>query len=136
MKDPFSLFIEDSAYYSKNEYYKLMYETKRVFFDYLYKNKTLAEFKKETEKINKEGKLLRIIEEKYVDALEIAISEDDAISIHNIMNNFSLELYREYGVWFETFDYYDQYGDNLNGYVSLLICRIHEAESLYNKLYE
>ena len=50
-KDPFSLFIEDSAYYSKNEYYKLMYETKRVFFDYLYKNKTLAEFKKETAKI-------------------------------------------------------------------------------------
>ena len=50
-KDPFSLFIEDSAYYSKNEYYKLMYETKRVFFDYLYKNKPLAEFKKETTKI-------------------------------------------------------------------------------------
>lgn len=50
-KDPFSLFIEDSAYYSKNEYYKLMYETKRVFFDYLNKNKTLTEFKKETAKI-------------------------------------------------------------------------------------
>ena len=50
-KDPFSLFIEDSAYYSKKEYYKLMYETKRVFFDYLKKNKTLAEFKKETAKI-------------------------------------------------------------------------------------
>jgi hypothetical protein len=51
MKDPFSLFIEDSAYYSKNEYYKLMYETKRVFFDFLKKNKTVAEFKKETERI-------------------------------------------------------------------------------------
>lgn len=87
---------------------------------------------KETEKINAEGKLLRIIEEKYVDALEQAISEDDAISIRNIMNNFSLEIYKETGVWFETFDYYDKYGDNLNGYVSLLICRIHEAESLYH----
>lgn len=51
MKDPFSLFIEDSAYYSKNEYYKLMYETKRVFFDFLKKNKTVAEFKKETERM-------------------------------------------------------------------------------------
>ena len=88
---------------------------------------------KETGKINKEGKLLRLIEEKYVDALELAISEDDAISIRNIINNFSLEIYKETGVWFEAFDYYDKYGDNLNGYVSLMIYRIHEAKSLYHR---
>lgn len=51
VKDPFSLFIEDSAYYCKNKYYKLMYETKRIFFDFLNQNKTLAEFMAETERI-------------------------------------------------------------------------------------
>lgn len=30
-----------------------MYETKRVFFDYLYKNKTLAEFKKKLQNMGK-----------------------------------------------------------------------------------
>lgn len=51
MKDPFNLFIEDSVYASKTEYYKLMYKTKRIFFEYLNEEKTLGEFKKEIEKI-------------------------------------------------------------------------------------
>ena len=87
---------------------------------------------KENKKINKEGKLLRTLEEKYVDALELAISEDDARSIRNTMDNFTLDIYKETGVWFETFDYYDKYGDKLNGYVSLLIYRIHKAMLVYN----
>ena len=51
MKDPFNLFIEDSVYYSKNEYYKLMYKTKRLFFEYLEQGKSLQEFKKASSKI-------------------------------------------------------------------------------------
>lgn len=51
MKDPFSLFIEDSVYYSSNEYYRLMYETKTLFFDFLNKKKPLEEFEKEAKKI-------------------------------------------------------------------------------------
>ena len=32
MKDPFSLFIEDSVYYSSNQYYKLMFQTKKLYY--------------------------------------------------------------------------------------------------------
>lgn len=82
-KDPYSLFIEDSAYYSKNEYYKLMYKTKRLFFDYLRKNKTLTEFKKETEKIWEN------IDHKYmierIKELEEMISTRD-LEGHEILN--------------------------------------------------
>ena len=78
-------------------------------------------------KMSKKEKLLRTLVEKYVDALELAISEDDAKSICNIIDKFSLDIYKETGVWFDTFDYYDKYGDNLNGYIRLLICRIHKA---------
>lgn len=51
MKDPFNTFIEDSVYYSKNEYYKLIRKTKRLFFDYLNNKKPTNEFKKELNKI-------------------------------------------------------------------------------------
>lgn len=51
MKDPFNLFIEDSVYYSSNQYYKLIFKTKKMFFEYLSQNKSLEEFKKESAKI-------------------------------------------------------------------------------------
>lgn len=51
MKDPFNLFIEDSVYYSSNQYYKLIFKTKKMFFEYLSQNKNLEEFKKESAKI-------------------------------------------------------------------------------------
>ena len=51
MKDPFNLFIEDSVYYFSNQYYKLIFKTKKMFFEYLSQNKSLEEFKKETAKI-------------------------------------------------------------------------------------
>lgn len=51
MKDPFSLFIEDSVLYASNQYYKLIFTTKYLFFDYLKKGKSFEEFKKESSKI-------------------------------------------------------------------------------------
>lgn len=51
MKDPFSLFVEDSVLYASNQYYKLIFTTKYLFFDYLKKGKSFEEFKKESSKI-------------------------------------------------------------------------------------
>lgn len=51
MKDPFNAFINDSVYASTLEYYKLMFQTKRLFFDYLKDKKPTNEFKKELDKI-------------------------------------------------------------------------------------
>lgn len=51
MKDPFSLFIEDSVYYSSNQYYKLMFQTKKLFFKCLNENKPLNYFEQEASKI-------------------------------------------------------------------------------------
>ena len=51
MKDPFDIFIEDSVYYVKNDYYKLIFKTKRIFFRYLYEEIELSKFKKEISKI-------------------------------------------------------------------------------------
>ena len=51
MKDPFNTFIEDSVYENTTKYYKLMFQTKRIFFDYLMNKKSTTEFKKELNKI-------------------------------------------------------------------------------------
>ena len=51
MKDPFSLFIQDSVYYLSNQYYKLMFQTKKLFFKCLNENKPLNYFEQEASKI-------------------------------------------------------------------------------------
>lgn len=51
MKDPFNAFIEDSVYENTINYYKLMFQTKRLFFEYLNEEKGTNEFKKEINKI-------------------------------------------------------------------------------------
>ena len=45
MKDPFNLFIEDSVYYTQNQYYGLIRKTKRLFFDSLINKRPLRSFK-------------------------------------------------------------------------------------------
>lgn len=49
--DPFSIFIEKSVLYSINQYYRLIFRTKKLFFEYLKQKKSLEEFEKEAEKI-------------------------------------------------------------------------------------
>lgn len=51
MKDPFNLFIEDSVYYTQNQYYGLIRKTKRLFFDSLINKRPLNEFRAEAQKI-------------------------------------------------------------------------------------
>ena len=51
MKDEFSIFINDSVYYTQTEYYKLINKTKELFFYYLQKQKSDSYFKKEANKI-------------------------------------------------------------------------------------
>lgn len=51
MKDPFSLFIEDSVLYASNQYYRLIFNTKSLFFDYLNNSKSLEEFERESSKL-------------------------------------------------------------------------------------
>ena len=69
------------------------------------------------------------INEKCIYALERAIEIDDARRINNIIDNFSLQIYKETGVWYDTFDYYYEYSDNLNAYVDLMIRRLNKAIS-------
>ena len=45
--------IEDSVYENTTKYYKLMFQTKKIFFDYLMNKKSTTEFKKELNKICK-----------------------------------------------------------------------------------
>ena len=78
---------------------------------------------------NTKERLLRLINDKYIDELEIALENDDARRVHNIMDNFMLEIYKATGVWFDTFDYYYQYADNLNAYLNLMIRRLNEIFS-------
>lgn len=51
MKDPFNLFIEDSVYLVEHDYYKLMYKTKLIFFNYLLNDKSIEDFKKKTNRM-------------------------------------------------------------------------------------
>lgn len=51
MKDPYNMFIDENVYLTKIKYYDLMFETKRIFFEYLQDGKSLEEFQKETERI-------------------------------------------------------------------------------------
>ena len=80
-------------------------------------------------RLSTKSKLLMYINDKCIYALERAIENDDARRISNIIDNFSLEIYKATGVWFDTFDYYYEYGDNLNAYVDLMIRRLNKAFS-------
>ena len=80
-------------------------------------------------RLKQKERLLRLINAKYIDALERALENDDARRVNNIIDDFSIEIYKATGVWFNTFDYYYEYDDNLNGYVSLLIYRLNKALS-------
>lgn len=51
MKDEFSIFINDSVYYTQTEYYKLINKTKELFFYSLQEQKPASYFKKEANKI-------------------------------------------------------------------------------------
>ena len=75
------------------------------------------------------SRLLTLINDKYIDALESSLENEDVRRVNNIVDNFSMEIYKETGVWFDTFDYYYEYDDNLNGYISLMIRRLNKALS-------
>ena len=51
MKDEFSIFINDSVYYTQTEYYKLINKTKELFFYSLQEQKPASYFKEEANKI-------------------------------------------------------------------------------------
>lgn len=51
MKDPFNLFINDSVYYTQTQYYKLINQTKILFFESLKNRKPASYFKEEANKI-------------------------------------------------------------------------------------
>lgn len=51
MKDPFNLFIEDSVYYAKIEYYKLINKTKILFFESLKQKKPANYFREKANEI-------------------------------------------------------------------------------------
>lgn len=91
MKDPFNLFIEDSVYYTKNEYYKLMFETKRVFFEFLSGKKTLEEFEVETSRIW--NKVDHTYMKQRIKELELMIAQKE-LDGHKIINPNA--VYEEY----------------------------------------
>ena len=72
MKDPFNLFIEDSVYYTQNQYYNEIKKTKRLFFDSLINKKPLNEFRKEAQKIW--GNIDHSYMEQRIDELEKMVS--------------------------------------------------------------
>lgn len=49
--NPLDIFVEKSVDYSTHRYYKLMFNTKKLFFKYLQEGRTLEEFKEATNKI-------------------------------------------------------------------------------------
>lgn len=51
MRDEFTTFIQKSVDLVATDYYELMFETKRTFFEYLQANRSLADFKEATELI-------------------------------------------------------------------------------------
>lgn len=83
MKDPFNTFIEDSVYYSSQRYYKLIFNTKKLFFKCLNENKTLDYFKIEADKIW--GKVDHSYMKQRIKELEDMISAKN-ISGHAILN--------------------------------------------------
>lgn len=85
--------------------------------------------KQHTRTLKNHIELLKLINDKYIDALERALENDDARRVNNIVDDFSSEIYKATGVWFDTFDYYYEYGDNLNGYISLMIYRLNKLFS-------
>ena len=85
--------------------------------------------KQNTRTLKTKRELLNLINDKYIDALERALENDDARRVNNIVDDFSTEIYKATGVWFDTFDYYYEYCDNLNGYISLMIRRLNKVFS-------
>lgn len=78
-------------------------------------------------RLTKKSRLLKLIYDKYIGELESALENDDVRRVINIVDNFNTELYKESGVWFDTFDYYEEYVDNLNGYISLMINHLNKV---------
>lgn len=83
MKDPFSIFIEDSVYYSSNQYYKDMFKTKQLFFDCLTKKKSTEYFKNEASKIW--GNIDHTYMKQRIEELEKMISATNSAG-HKIVN--------------------------------------------------
>lgn len=83
MKDPFSIFIEDSVYYTSNRYYKLMFETKKLFFESLIEKKSTTYFQEEVNKIW--GKVDHSFMKQRIDELEKMIGEANSDG-HKILN--------------------------------------------------
>lgn len=83
MKDPFSIFIEDSVYYTSNQYYKLMFSTKKLFFECLKDDKDASHFKAEANKIW--GKVDHSYMQQQIKELEDMISTNN-IAGHKIKN--------------------------------------------------
>lgn len=70
--------------------------------------------------------LLKTIDERTIPALELAIAGEDAVRVNNIIKHYHIILYKMTGVYYEDEDWYELYGDNLNGYVSHLIRELNE----------
>jgi hypothetical protein len=83
MKDPFSIFIEDSVYYSSNQYYKDMFKTKQLFFDCLKEKKSTEVFKEEASKIW--GNIDHSYMKQRIEELEKMISATNSAG-HKILN--------------------------------------------------
>ena len=80
-------------------------------------------------RLSTKSRLLMLINNKYIDELSSALENDDVRRVNNIVDDFSTEIYKVTGVWFDTFDYYYEYADNLNAYISLMIYRLNKALS-------
>ena len=85
--------------------------------------------KQNTQAIKTKSELLKLINDKYIDALERALENNDIRRVNNIVDDFSTEIYKATGVWFDSLDYYYEYNDNLNGYISLMIYRLNKVFS-------
>ena len=64
-------------------------------------------------RLSTKSRLLMLINNKYIDELSSALENDDVRRVNNIVDDFSTEIYKVTGVWFDTFDYYYEYADNL-----------------------
>jgi hypothetical protein len=83
MKDPFSIFIGDSVYYTKIQYYKLINDTKMLLFKCLNEEKSLKEFKEKAHEIW--GDVNHDYMEQAIKELEQMIDQKNGDG-HNILN--------------------------------------------------
>lgn len=83
MKDPLSVFIEESADYVRRDYYKLMFRTKKLFFQSLIEGKDVNYFKEQNEKIW--GKVDHSYMKDRMKELEVMVAENNAKG-HKVIN--------------------------------------------------